>query len=105
MPLIIINSLNLTEVAIGKEISNNVPPHCYDGYYSSQDYKLHYLVDANLKNDNTNVYVTRMMSAVLQNLSELEATPSVEFKEPAGRSVDTNVLFDRQPPWEDDDPM
>ena len=46
-----------------------------------------------------------MMSAVLQNLSELEATPSVEFKEPAGRSVDTNALFDRQPPWEDDDPM
>ena len=62
-------------------------------------------MDANLKNDNTNVYVTRMMSAVLQNLSELEATPSVEFKEPAGRSVDTNALFDRQPPWEDDDPM
>ena len=105
MPLIIINSLNLTEVAIGKEISNNVPPHCYDGYYQGQGYKLQYPVDKNLNNDNTESYVTRIKCAVLRNLSELEATPSIEFKQPAGGSIDTEALFYKRPPQEDDDPM
>ncbi|PUZ56082.1 hypothetical protein GQ55_5G267200 [Panicum hallii var. hallii] len=94
-----------TAVAIGKEIANDMPAHCYDGYYRSQGYKLRYPVDKNLKNDNTDTYVTRTKCAVLRNLSELEAAPSVEFKEPAGGSIDAEALFYRPAPREDDDPM
>ena len=92
-------------VAIGKEIADEISPHCYDGYYQGQGYKLRYPVGNNLNNDNTESYVTHTKCAVLRNLSELEATLSVEFKQPPGGSIDTETLFHRRPPREDDDPM
>ena len=73
--------------------------------YRSQGYKLFYPADKNMKNDNTDTYVTRTRSEVLQNLSELEAAPSVEFKEPAGGSIDAEALFDRRLLREEYDPM
>ncbi|KAG2589609.1 histone deacetylase 19-like [Panicum virgatum] len=94
-----------TAVAIGKNIADDIPPHCYDGLYRSQGYKLFYPADKNMKNDNTDTYVTRTRSEVLQNLSELEAAPSVEFKEPAGGSIDAEALFDRRLSREEYDPM
>jgi len=62
-------------------------------------------VDKKINNDNTESHVKRTLSAVLRNLSELEAAPSVEFKEAAGRNIDAEALFYRRPPQEDDDPM
>ena len=50
-----------------------------------------------MNNDNTDSYVTRTNCGVLQNLSELEAAPSVRFKEPAGWSIDAEALFHRRP--------
>ncbi|OEL20142.1 Histone deacetylase 19 [Dichanthelium oligosanthes] len=94
-----------TAVAIGKEINDDIPVHCYDMYYESQGYKLHYPVDKKLKNNNTDSYMAQTKSTVLQNLSELEAAPSVQFKDPAGGSIDTEALFYKASPREDDDPM
>jgi len=92
-------------IAIGKEIADDVLAYCYDGYYRRQDYKLRYLMDKNLNNNNTKRYMTRTKCAILRILSELKAAPSVEFKEPAGGSIDAEVLFHREPSREDDDPM
>jgi len=98
-----------TAVAIGKEIDDNIPVHCYDTYYSGQGYKLHYPVDKQLKNENKRSYLERTMTAVLENLSHLEAAPSVQFQDPPGpggsRSTNTEPLFYEQAPREDDDPM
>ncbi|KAG2598691.1 hypothetical protein PVAP13_5KG406507 [Panicum virgatum] len=94
-----------TAVAIAKKITDDIPAHCYDGYYQGQGYKLQYPVDKNLNNDNTESYVTRIKCAVLRNLCELEAAPSIEFKQPAGGSIDTEALLHKRPPREDDDPM
>ncbi|CAD6238125.1 unnamed protein product [Miscanthus lutarioriparius] len=100
---------NQTAVAIGKEIDDNIPVHCYDTYYSSQGYKLHYPVDKRRENKNSKTYIQRTMSAVKQNLSHLEAAPSVQFQDPPGPggsgSIDTEPLFYEQAPREDDDPM
>jgi histone deacetylase 1/2 len=83
--------------------------HCYDTYYSSQGYKLHYPVDKGRENKNSKTYIQRTMSAVKQNLSHLEAAPSVQFQDlpgPGGSgSIDTTPLFYEQAPREDDDPM
>ncbi|RCV26562.1 hypothetical protein SETIT_5G255900v2 [Setaria italica] len=95
-----------TAVAIGKEIDDAIPVHCYDSYYRSQGYKLHYPVAKGIKNDNTDFHVTRTMSIVMRNLTHLEAAPSVGFVDPAGgMSIDAEALFCRAPPREDDDPM
>ncbi|CAL4975576.1 unnamed protein product [Urochloa decumbens] len=94
-----------TAVALGKEIDDDIPQHCYDGYYQSQGYKLHYPVKKGLKNDNTNHHVTQTKNTVLRNLAELAAAPSVGLQVPAGGSIDAKALLCRRPPREDDDPM
>nr|CAB3473401.1 unnamed protein product [Digitaria exilis] len=95
-----------TAVAIGKEIEDDIPKHCYDSYYESQGYKLHYPVDKKLKNDNTEYYIKTISTKVMRNISRLEAAPSVQFEDPAGGSIiDTKKLFHRKPPREDNDPM
>ncbi|CAO2203847.1 unnamed protein product [Urochloa humidicola] len=94
-----------TAVAIGKEIGDDIPVHCYDSYYQSQGYKLHYTVDKDRKNENTNHNVMQTMSTVMRNLAELAAAPSVGLDVPAGGSIDAKALFCRRPPREEDDPM
>ncbi|XP_062184881.1 histone deacetylase 1-like [Phragmites australis] len=94
-----------TAVAIGKEIDDDIPPHCYDHYYGSQGYKLHYPVRKARKNENTECYMSKTTNKVLEHLSKLEAAPSVEFKDPIGRSIDAKALFHDSPPGEEDDPM
>ena len=49
--------------------------------------------------------MTRIKCAVLRNLCKLEAAPSIEFKQPAGGSIDTEALLHKRPPREDDDAM
>ncbi|CAO2165338.1 unnamed protein product [Urochloa humidicola] len=94
-----------TAVAIGKEIDDDIPVHCYDSYYKSQGYKLHYPVDKGLTNDNTNNHVTQTKNTVLRNLAALEAVPSVGLDVPGGGSIDAGKLFCKRPPREEDDPM
>lgn len=38
----------------------------------------------------------------LEHLSSLEAWPSVQFEEPAGGSIDVEVLYERSPNEEED---
>ncbi|KAG2598852.1 hypothetical protein PVAP13_5KG402200 [Panicum virgatum] len=105
-PLLLWHTINHVAVCWWyEEIADDIPAHCYDDYYRGQGYKLRYPVDKNLNNDNTNSYATRTKCAVLRNLSELEAAPSIEFKEPVGRSIDAEALFHRWPPRDYDDPM
>ncbi|KAJ1284081.1 hypothetical protein BS78_03G176400 [Paspalum vaginatum] len=96
-----------TAVAVGKEkeIDDNIPIHCYDIYYKSQYYKLHYPVDKKRKNENTSIYIRDTAKAVIQNLSAIKGKPIMQFENPRGRSTDTEALFHRSPPREDDDPM
>lgn len=80
--------------------------HCYDSYYKSQGYKLHYPVAKGIKNENTDQHVTKTMGTVMGNLSHLEAAPSVGFVDATGGvSMDAEALFCGSPPREDDDPM
>jgi len=96
-----------TAVAVGKEkeIDDHIPVHCYDGYYSSQDYKLHYPVDKKRKNENTSIYIRDTATAVIRNLSAIKGEPIMQLENPRGGSAHTESLFHSSPPSEDDDPM
>jgi histone deacetylase 1/2 len=94
-----------TAVTVGKEIGNDIPSHWYDRHYEGQDYKLHYPVQTDCKNNKGDTYMTTTTNTVLEHLSKLEAVPSVQFADPEGGSIDAEELFDDSPPKQESDPL
>ncbi|OEL32099.1 Histone deacetylase B, partial [Dichanthelium oligosanthes] len=98
-----------TAVAIGKEISDDIPQHGYQRYYQSQGYKLHYYHETHSGNGNGNAKMKKMdtikekVMAHLDELSKLMAAPSTRRDEEPPRpvNIDGDALVDRSPRVED----
>ncbi|WVZ53527.1 hypothetical protein U9M48_004455 [Paspalum notatum var. saurae] len=65
-----------TAVAIGKEIPDDIPQHWYQHYYKSQDYKLHYCLEAaagrrKRSTTTTTEHMTKTKKTVMDHLKHL----------------------------------
>ncbi|KAL4361591.1 hypothetical protein GQ457_04G004270 [Hibiscus cannabinus] len=75
-----------TGVALGMEIDNKMPQHEYYGYFGPE-YTLH-VSPSNMENKNTRPLLEAIRTKILDNLSKLPHSPSVQFQE---RPPDTEL--------------
>ncbi|ONK76654.1 uncharacterized protein A4U43_C03F30630 [Asparagus officinalis] len=68
-----------TGVALGIELDNKVPEHEYSGYFGP-DYNIH-VAPSNMENKNSQHSLNDIRVQVLENLSQLQHVPSVQFQE------------------------
>ncbi|KAL3145682.1 Homeobox protein HD-1 [Trebouxia sp. C0010 RCD-2024] len=71
-----------TGVILDKELENQLPPHAYTNNYAP-DFRLHIPVRTGKENLNTPERIARLRNELLQNISRMEAVPSVPFHERA----------------------
>ncbi|GBG32347.1 Histone deacetylase [Hondaea fermentalgiana] len=71
-----------TGIALGKqdEMQNDIPWNQYHNYFGPNHF-LHLTPDPQMKNANSRAYLDKYTNIILENLSQLEAVPSVQFQD------------------------
>lgn len=71
-----------TGIALGKheDMQNDIPWNNYHNYFGP-NHLLHITPDPQMKNANSRTYMDKYTNIILENLSKLEAVPSVQFQD------------------------
>lgn len=71
-----------TAIALGQqyELDETIPFNQYHNYFGP-NYKLHLTPDPNMKNHNARPFLEKYTNLILENLTRLQAVPSIQFQE------------------------